>query len=216
MLRMAAQLRLSGTGLVRRIAMRIATWGILAAAVLLSACGTNTTQRSSTGLLTGAGVGALVGGPIGALVGAAVGAAGGAAIPEGADTIAANALHQQRIAGRGWLNDAGLASGSSSPVASGSTQARNEAVRQEPSAEHRTPQRTNDASLIKNAQDELAREGLYDGGIDGIVGPKTKRATADFQDKAGLRKTSRLDDATLAALWQQSLQRSASEPNEKR
>jgi Putative peptidoglycan binding domain len=199
-----------------RIAMRLATLGVLGAAILLSACGTNTTQRSSTGLLTGVGVGAAVGGPIGALVGGAVGAAGGAAMPEGADTIAANALHQERTAARGWLEEAGLASGSSSAVASGSTQARNEPIREEPSAERRSPQRRDGASLIKNAQDELAREELYDGRIDGIVGPKTRRAAADFQDKEGLQKTSRLDDATLAALWEQSLQGSASNPNEKR
>jgi uncharacterized spore protein YtfJ len=51
----------------------------------VSACGSNTEQRSATGAGSGAIAGALVGGPIGAVVGAAAGGAGGAAVSEEAD-----------------------------------------------------------------------------------------------------------------------------------
>ncbi len=52
------------------------------------------------------------------------------------------------------------------------------------------------AIAMRQAQSELKREGLYDGAIDGIAGPKTKRGIIAFQQREGLQPTARLDGAT--------------------
>lgn len=104
--------------------MRIGVFGVVALGLLMAACGTDTQQRAATGGLAGLGVGALVGGPVGAALGAAAGAAGGWAMPEGADTLALNAVGAEHEVASGALNEAGLgpssgdaASGSSTPPA---------------------------------------------------------------------------------------------------
>jgi hypothetical protein len=84
--------------------MRIGLKGVVALTLLTAACGTDTQQRAASGGLTGLGVGALVGGPIGAVVGGAAGAAGGWAMPEGAETLAMNAIHKEKTAASGALN----------------------------------------------------------------------------------------------------------------
>lgn len=158
--------------------MRIGVFGVVALGLLTAACGTNETQRSATGGLTGLGIGALAGGPIGALIGGAAGAVGGALMPEGADTIAENMLHKEHnVASRG-LNDAGLG------PASGSSQ---QATGQSPQT----------VQTVKQAQTELQREGLYHGRIDGIAGPKTKQALTAYQQREGLQQTAALDQETL-------------------
>lgn len=53
---------------------------------------------------------------------------------------------------------------------------------------------------IRQAQEQLQSEGLYRGKIDGVVGPKTRRAIAEFQQRNGLRPTARLDQNTLERL----------------
>ena len=69
--------------------MRVGTIsGVIAVALLASACGTNQEQRSATGALTGAGIGALAGGPFGLVIGGLAGGAAGAATPVGADQVA--------------------------------------------------------------------------------------------------------------------------------
>ena len=69
--------------------MRIGTiGGVVAIALLATACGSNQEQRSATGALTGAGIGALAGGPIGLVIGGLAGGAAGAATPVGADQVA--------------------------------------------------------------------------------------------------------------------------------
>jgi hypothetical protein len=155
--------------------------GVIALGLLTAACGSNETQRSATGALTGIGVGAAVGGPIGAVVGAAVGGAGGAVMPEGADTIALNALHQEHVAGKNELHQAGLA-----PAASGTS---------EPPAE--TAQKKDQ---VRQAQNELKQQGLYKGKIDGIVGPQTRHALSAYQEREGLTRTATLDHQTLERL----------------
>jgi peptidoglycan hydrolase-like protein with peptidoglycan-binding domain len=152
--------------------MRIAMTGVVALALLTAACGSNTQQRSASGGLTGLGVGALVGGPIGAVVGGAVGATGGWAMPEGADTLALNAVHKEKTAASGALNDAGLgaASGSSQP---------------------------SQGRLVKDAQTQLQHEGLYRGSIDGVLGPDTRQAIAAYQAREGLQQTATLDQETV-------------------
>ena len=152
--------------------MRIGMTGVVALALLTTACGSNTQQRAASGGLTGLGVGALVGGPVGAIVGAAVGATGGWAMPEGADTLALNTVRKEKVAASGALNDAGLgaSSGSSQP---------------------------SQGRLVKDAQSQLQREGLYRGPVDGVLGPDTRQAIAAYQAREGLQQTATLDQDTV-------------------
>jgi hypothetical protein len=56
----------------------------------------------------------------------------------------------------------------------------------------------------KNAQEALKAKGFYDGEVDGVVGPKTRRALSEYQKSAGLEVTGRLDSLTaekLGVLW---------------
>jgi peptidoglycan hydrolase-like protein with peptidoglycan-binding domain len=149
--------------------MRIAAFGLLTIGLVTAGCGSDQQERTATGGLTGAGVGALVGGPIGALVGAGVGAAGGAAAPEGADTLAEQALKKERSAGKNALADAGLAPRQAS-------------------------------AQVRQAQAELQHENLYSGKIDGVLGPQTRQAISDYQQRQGLRQTATLDRDTLERL----------------
>jgi peptidoglycan hydrolase-like protein with peptidoglycan-binding domain len=49
---------------------------------------------------------------------------------------------------------------------------------------------------VRRAQSELKREGLYDGRVDGIAGPKTVEGISAFQQRERLPQTARLDRAT--------------------
>jgi peptidoglycan hydrolase-like protein with peptidoglycan-binding domain len=53
---------------------------------------------------------------------------------------------------------------------------------------------------IRWAQVELRDLGLYDDSLDGVVGPETKRALAEFQKTNGLKQTATLDQQTADAL----------------
>jgi hypothetical protein len=53
---------------------------------------------------------------------------------------------------------------------------------------------------VRQAQEELRAQGLYRGEIDGIVGPKTKEAVAQFQQENGLQQTATLDQQTVQRL----------------
>jgi len=55
-------------------------------------------------------------------------------------------------------------------------------------------------SDIKDVQDRLAHLGLYHGKVDGIWGPATQGAVANFQQSNNLPVTGKLNDATVAAL----------------
>jgi hypothetical protein len=158
--------------------MRISIFGVVALGLLTASCGSNDTQRAATGGLTGIGAGALIGGPVGAVVGGVAGAAGGTAMPEGADTMAEQALNKERGGGQTALNHAGLG-----PTASSGSS--------EPPAQ---------AARIKDAQQELQKEGLYHGKIDGIAGAETKQAVTAFQQREGLQQTATLDRETLDKL----------------
>ena len=153
--------------------MHIRVTAVVALGLLTAACGTDTQQRSASGGLTGLGVGALVGGPVGAVVGGAVGAAGGWVMPEGAETLAINAIHKEKTVASGALNDVGLGGASS-----GSSQ-------------------PSQGRVVRDAQNELRREGLYRGPADGILGPETKQAIAAYQAREGLQPTATLDQDTL-------------------
>jgi peptidoglycan hydrolase-like protein with peptidoglycan-binding domain len=62
----------------------------------------------------------------------------------------------------------------------------------------------NSANLSKDdirwAQRRLDMIGLYDGPLDGVVGPETKRAILGFQKSNSLERTGRLDQQTADAL----------------
>jgi peptidoglycan hydrolase-like protein with peptidoglycan-binding domain len=49
---------------------------------------------------------------------------------------------------------------------------------------------------VRRAQSELKREGLYEGRVDGIAGPKTMEGISAFQQRERLPQTARLDRAT--------------------
>ena len=54
---------------------------------------------------------------------------------------------------------------------------------------------------FRRAQLELRNMGLYNGSLDGVVGPETKRALEQFQKNNGLDRTARLDGQTMVALF---------------
>ena len=53
---------------------------------------------------------------------------------------------------------------------------------------------------VIQAQNALQSLALYDGPIDGYIGPRTKAALARFQGSAGLPQTAVLDQATMDRL----------------
>jgi peptidoglycan hydrolase-like protein with peptidoglycan-binding domain len=53
---------------------------------------------------------------------------------------------------------------------------------------------------VKMAQQKLQAAGLYKAKIDGIAGPKTRMALAQYQKQQGLERTGKLDRKTLAQL----------------
>jgi peptidoglycan hydrolase-like protein with peptidoglycan-binding domain len=53
---------------------------------------------------------------------------------------------------------------------------------------------------VRQVQQKLHNEGLYQGRIDGLMGPQTHQALRQYQQKNGLQVTARLDQATLNRL----------------
>ncbi len=53
---------------------------------------------------------------------------------------------------------------------------------------------------IRWAQVELHMMGLYNGSLDGVVGPQTKQALSGFQKRNALERTATLDQQTADAL----------------
>jgi hypothetical protein len=56
------------------------------------------------------------------------------------------------------------------------------------------------ADVTVDVQQQLADAGYYDGPIDGVLGPMTREAIANFQANNGLAITSAIDEPTLATL----------------
>ena len=54
--------------------------------------------------------------------------------------------------------------------------------------------------IITNVQIQLYNEGYYSGPIDGILGPDTRAAIADYQADHGLAVTAAIDEPTVASL----------------
>ena len=53
---------------------------------------------------------------------------------------------------------------------------------------------------IRWVQVELHTIGLYNGSLDGVAGPETKRALLEFQENSGLDRTAALDQPTADVL----------------
>ena len=54
---------------------------------------------------------------------------------------------------------------------------------------------------IREAQLELRHSGLYNGSLDGVIGPQTKQALERFQKDNGLEQTATLDALTMVAMF---------------
>jgi Putative peptidoglycan binding domain len=54
--------------------------------------------------------------------------------------------------------------------------------------------------VIANVQTQLYNEGYYDGPIDGILGPDTRAAIAEYQADHGLAVTAAIDEPTVVSL----------------
>ena len=150
--------------------MRMGLLGAAGLVLLTAACGSSQEQRSASGGLTGLGVGAVVGGPIGAVVGAAAGAAGGLLMPEGADTVAENLIGREHRAAASVLPGGEQPANTAASSGTAPTTAAASGTSTPP-------------GLIKQAQTELLNEGLYNDGIDGIIGPKTRDALKTYQQR---------------------------------
>jgi peptidoglycan hydrolase-like protein with peptidoglycan-binding domain len=53
---------------------------------------------------------------------------------------------------------------------------------------------------VRQAQEQLRGQGLYHGRIDGVLGPQSKQALQQFQQKNGLPVTATLDQQTMDKL----------------
>ena len=53
---------------------------------------------------------------------------------------------------------------------------------------------------VRQAQQQLAAQGLYRGPVDGLAGPDMQRALIRFQQQNGLRRTATLDQETMNRL----------------
>jgi len=53
---------------------------------------------------------------------------------------------------------------------------------------------------VRQAQQQLKAQGLYNGPIDGMAGPEMQRALTRYQQQNGLRRTATLDEQTMGRL----------------
>jgi hypothetical protein len=56
------------------------------------------------------------------------------------------------------------------------------------------------AQVVANVQSALQQQGYYDGDIDGVLGPQTRAALAEYQSAQGLEPTGLVDEPTLETL----------------
>jgi len=62
----------------------------------------------------------------------------------------------------------------------------------------------NSRANVQQAQEQLRSQGLYNGEIDGQLGPRMRSALLQFQQRNGLPRTGTLDEQTSARLEQSS------------
>ena len=55
-------------------------------------------------------------------------------------------------------------------------------------------------SVAADVQSALARKGFYSGGVDGVIGSRSREAIRQFQLSRGMRPTGSIDEALLRAL----------------
>jgi len=151
------------------------------------------------------------------LTGAALAQTAGSANPNGQtvgstppNVSASTAAHDgsnQGTSGSGMHSGSGMNSGSSatngssvaSMPSSSSSMGGNDAAMSGSTSHHSTSQNMS-ADTIKQAQTELKQQGLYDGAVDGKLGPKTKSAVSQYQKQQGLKQTASLDHETMSRL----------------
>ena len=168
--------------------MKTRMLGAAALGLLLAGCGTDPQERVSggaaAGAATGAGVGAL-GGPVGALAGAGVGAAAGAA------TGAATTPEQVNLGRPLWDDPEVRVPGTSSATgSSGGTRVAQAGGGGRAAAD---PQ-------VRQLQQALRDRGLDPGPVDGIEGPRTRDAVAEWQRQNNRPATGRADREMLSSL----------------
>ena len=54
---------------------------------------------------------------------------------------------------------------------------------------------------IRQAQLELRHAGLYDGSLDGVIGPQTRQALVEYQKDNDLAQTATLDGRTMVTMF---------------
>lgn len=64
----------------------------------------------------------------------------------------------------------------------------------------RTESKPAPSALVRDIQQALTERGLYDGALDGLMGPKTVSAILFFQESEGLQPTGKADKALLAKI----------------
>jgi peptidoglycan hydrolase-like protein with peptidoglycan-binding domain len=162
--------------------------GAAALALLLGGCGSTPQERAGTAALAGIGIGALAGGPIGAVVGAGVGAAAGAAAPAG--------IEQAALFGNGRVDVS-----RPEPLEGGTLRPK---PPRPPESADASPDHVEVARVSRETgrklQEALRAEGLYDGPIDGLVGPQTTAALAAYRVKRGRAPWPVLDVPTIIDL----------------
>jgi hypothetical protein len=56
------------------------------------------------------------------------------------------------------------------------------------------------AVMVRSAQETLTQKGFDVGPVDGVLGPRTRAALREFQQREGLARSGELDESTLRAL----------------
>lgn len=56
------------------------------------------------------------------------------------------------------------------------------------------------AQVVANVQSALQQQGYYQGDVDGVLGPQTRAALAEYQSAQGLEPTGAVDEPTLETL----------------
>jgi hypothetical protein len=69
------------------------------------------------------------------------------------------------------------------------------------SSQHPQPAANLSKQDIRQTQLELRHSGLYNGPLDGVIGPQTRQALVRFQKDNGLEQTATLDALTMAAMF---------------
>ncbi len=162
--------------------MKAKLLGAVALGLMVAACGTNPTDRTTGGAAAGAATGAAVGalgGPVGALGGAAIG--GGVGAVAGATTTP-----DQVNLGRPVWNDPevrvpGVTNNASGASSRGSGYAQNR-------------------NSTRQIQQALAQRGYNPGPTDGVMGPQTRSAITQFQRDNNMQATGRADAQLANAL----------------